>query len=132
VSWAAAFVGLPFVDGGRGPAAFDCWGLVRAVYAARLGVDLPSYGEISARDLARVARAMRGGQDVGWRSVDTPAELDVVLMRPTSGGDFTAHVGVCLGGGQVLHTEPATGSLIMPVTHMYLAGRIRGYRRLAS
>lgn len=132
MSWASGFVGLPFVDGGRGPAAYDCWGLVRAVYAARLGVDLPSYGEISARDLVRVARAMRGGQDDGWRAVDDPSELDVVLMRPTSGGDITSHVGVFLAGGQVLHTEPATGSLIMPVNHMYLSGRIRGYRRLAS
>lgn len=30
----AAFIGKPFARGGRGPQAFDCWGLVLALRAA--------------------------------------------------------------------------------------------------
>ena len=65
MDWWARYIGLPFQDGGRGPHAFDCWGLVRDVYARELAVALPSYGEISARDLVRVAHAMHGGREDG-------------------------------------------------------------------
>lgn len=130
MDWTSRYVGLPFRDGGRGPDAYDCWGLVRAVYADRLGIDLPSYGEISARDLVRVARAMGAAQDDGWATVAAPQDFDVVLMRSgRGGGDRTVHVGVMVDAHRMMHAELATGVTVVPITHFSVAGRILGYRR---
>ncbi|WP_164681912.1 C40 family peptidase [Fuscovulum blasticum] len=129
--WWEAYVGLPFVDGGRGPDAYDCWGLVRQVYADLLGIDLPSYGEISAMDLIRIARTMRAGADDGWRVPAIPDELDVVLMRGTGGRSSVVHVGVMVSQTRLLHIEAGSGAVVVPVSHWSVAGRIIGWRRRA-
>jgi cell wall-associated NlpC family hydrolase len=132
VTWWASYVGTPFRDGGRGQDGLDCWGLVVACYRDILGVELPGYGEISARDLARVARAMSTGKDDGWRPVDDPVAMDVALMRAGNGGRLVVHVGVMVDRDRVLHTEAGTAVVVVPVKHFSIAGRIAGYRRLAA
>ncbi len=131
MEWWARYIGVPFEDGGRGPASFDCWGLVRAVYAEILRVDLPSYGEISARDLARVARAMRDEEDESWVQVSDPREFDVVKMRSGRGG-AVVHVGVMVDSSRLLHVEAATASAVVPLRHYSVSGRIVSFwRRVA-
>lgn len=131
MDWWSEYIGLPFEDCGRGPNGYDCWGLVRRVYFDRLGLELPSYGEISARDLARIARAMEAVKDEGWTQTLTPRSLDVVLMRSGRGGRRVVHVGVMVDGARVLHVEEATAAAVVPITHFSVVGRIIGYRRLA-
>ena len=126
--WAGSYVGIPF---GMGPGELTCWGLVRRVYGDLLGIELPSYGEISAFDLLRIARAMARGKDDGWRAVSPPQDLDVCLMRGPQGGASVLHVGVMAGPRHVLHIEAATAAVLVPVTHYSVAGRILGYRRRA-
>lgn len=127
--WSSGYVGMPF---GEGAGEVTCWSLVRRVYADQRGIDLPAYGEISARDLVRIARAMEAGKDDGWRMVGVPRELDVVLMRSGRGGSVVVHVGVMVDGQRLLHVEAATAAVIVPVQHMSVAGRILGYRRRAG
>lgn len=119
--WWGRFVGLPY-------AQVHCWELVRQVYADRLGVVLPSYGEISAADLVRVARAIEVGQEA-WVSVTDPDELDVVLMR---GRSRVWHVGVMTDPAHVLHTERATDAVRVRIDDQAIAGRIMGFRRYAG
>lgn len=128
--WWADYIGLPFKDGGRGPYEFDCWGLVRDVYMGQLGIALPSYGEISARDLARIARTMEAGKDDGWRIPPVPRPLDVVLMRSGQGGARVVHVGVMVDSHRLMHVEVAAATAVVPIRHFSVAGRILGYRRL--
>jgi len=130
MEWWGRYVGLPFLDGGRDLSGLDCWGLVRMVYAERLGVALPEYGEISAKDLVRVARAMEVGKNDGWQTVSVPQALDVALMRSGQGGRLVVHVGVMVDNRRVLHVEQATAAVVVPVSHFSVAGRIMGYRRL--
>lgn len=131
MKWWSKYVGKPFVDGGRGPDAFDCWGLCRAAYQDALGVDLPSYGEISARDLVRVARTMSKDCDDGWRMVSKPEEMDIALMRGAAGrGRAIVHVGVMINSRRLLHIEPAAHAAIVPINHFSVRHRIAGYRRL--
>lgn len=125
------YIGLPFQDGGRGPLSFDCWGLVRDIYARELGILLPSYGEISAKDLVRVAREMDGPGQAGWIEVATPAPFDVVLMRAPTGRRAVVHVGVMIDADRLIHVEEATASVIVPCRHFSVAGRIQGFRRHA-
>lgn len=49
-----------YVDGGRGPTAYDCWGLVREARDQHLGLSqLPVYGELRNTDPRSFTRAYR-------------------------------------------------------------------------
>lgn len=129
VIWAAKYIGLPFKDGGRGPKAFDCWGLCQAIYRDQLGVELPHYGEISASDLLRVRREIAAGAaSEVWNKVESPREFDVAVMRlPTGKGH--GHVGVMLDPHNVLHVEAGSGVAIERVQSVTIRDRIMGYWR---
>ena len=124
------YVGLPF---GEGAGQVTCWSLVRAVYADTLGVVLPAYGEISARDLIRVARRMTdGAEEATWSVPPCPGVLDVVLMRSARGGAAVCHVGVMVDDRSVLHAEEATGAVLVPLSHFTIRNRVAGFRRYAA
>lgn len=49
-----------YVDGGRGPLAYDCWGLVREARHVHLGLSqLPVYGELRNDDPRSFTKAYR-------------------------------------------------------------------------
>lgn len=125
------FVGLPFESGGRSLKGCDCWGLVRLVYASCLGVILPSYGDISADDLASIAKRMSADAVdlLPWRAVEKPEVFDVCVMR-WYGRREAAHVGVMVDSKRVLHTERVLGSsCIVPIDHYSIKSRIAFFRR---
>lgn len=127
--WWDSYIGLPF---GEGPGEVTCWSLVVRVYAERLGVTLPAYGEISAHDLACVARAMEAAKDEGCIAPVRPADFDVVLMRGTDTGRRVVHVGVLTDPDHVLHVEAASAAVRVPLSHWSVSGRILGFRRLVQ
>ena len=126
--WWECYIGLPFGDG---TGEVTCWGLVRRVYADRLGVDLPAYGEISAHELLRVARAIDAGKDDGWQVCTDLQAHDVALMRAPGTGQRIVHVGVMVDALQLLHVEVASAAVVVPITHWSVAGRLMGWRRRA-
>ena len=124
------YIGLPF---GEGPGQVHCWSLVRLFYDEQFGIDLPEFGDIGPRDLARVAREMRDGADATcWREPASPVTGDVVLMRSARGGRAICHVGILADCRRVLHAEEATGSVLVPIDHFSVRGRIAGYRRYVA
>jgi cell wall-associated NlpC family hydrolase len=125
-AWPSAYVGLPFVDGGRNRAGVDCWGLVRLVLAEQAGVDVPTYGEISAHDLARVTGTIRAAiaGDQTWRQVEHPGVFDVAVMRGNP-----LHVGIMIDTRRVLHVESTTAAVQIPVTHPSVRHRLIGFYR---
>ncbi len=128
--WWERYIGLPF---GEAPGQVTCWGLVVLVYRRELGIELPLYGEISAHDLIRIAKAMKAGDvDDGWRVVGVPRAFDVVAMRGPTGGSAVVHVGVMIDHSRMLHVEEASDAAIVPVSHWTVAARITGYRRRAA
>jgi len=130
MNWWSRYVGLPF---GTGPGEVTCWSLVRQVYAAELGIDLPEFGDIDPRDLARVVREMRDGADTGlWHEPARPGAFDVVLMRSARGGRAICHVGLIADVARVLHAEEATGAVVVPIDHFTIKGRVVGYRRYGA
>ena len=123
------FVGLPWRDRGRGPDGFDCWGLLRHVYASCLGIDLPSHdgAYLSAAD----REALSGLIDTGledWREISpaNAATFDGVLM--TEAG-VKRHIGIVAGPRLVLHIEPGANAVIQRADSLALRRRIAGYYR---
>lgn len=98
------YVGLPWVSGGVGPDAFDCWGLLSWIQRHHFGLILPSLP-----DLVDARRALYQHQiDSGaWQVRPMPVHGCGALLR---GGD-RPHVGVFLAvdGGGVLHAQEGDG-----------------------
>ncbi len=111
-------LGLPFERGGRGPHAFDCYGLVVEMFR-RAGCVVPDFespGTLEEiEDLVASASAR-------WRRVPIGTPGAVVTFRVDGYG---AHVGYALGGDRFLHAWDATG-----VTTERLSGS--GFKPLAS
>ena len=129
MSWWGPYVGSPFVDGGRDIEGLDCWGLVRLAFADHLGIELPDYGEVSARDLLRVARAIGGGQEA-WEAVEHPRAFDVALLRLYS-RSWIGHVGLMIDARHMLHTERASAAAVVQLDHYTVRDRLAGFRRYA-
>lgn len=107
--WAEPLIGMPYRRGAAGPEVFDCWGLVRYVFATRYGVEMPAVAvdDPSADNVRAIREASRRS---GWRPCDAllPAEGDIVLMHGIDG----PHVGVMVeadGALLMLHAVQGAG-----------------------
>lgn len=106
-AYCLSLLGKPWVSGARGPEAFDCWGLLVAVYAACKGVTLPCYPGIEEVGAVSVARMLENGIQA-WRPLGEPENLCGVGL---SAGKHIHHVGLWLDldGGGVLHCASGRG-----------------------
>ena len=51
MSWINHYMSCPYQPYGRGPSAFDCWGLVRDVLQRQFGVpELAAFGQVDPDD----------------------------------------------------------------------------------
>ncbi len=128
--WALQYLGAPWVSGESGPAAYDCYGLVRAVYRDVRGVELPVVDVTQAEPL-RLRHAMQ--QQAGrWLDSPFPVDMGVVLL---SHGKHPHHVGLwaAVDGGRVVHAVEGAGVIAQTPQALALAGwRILGYYRRAA
>lgn len=102
-------VGKPWVPGGRGPANFDCWGLVMFWVADKTGQTLPDF-PAEATDVLAVTRSFQEERrnKTQWEQLDAPEVNCVVAM----GRNKTInHAGVYLGEGLVLHSSRDSGKV---------------------
>lgn len=129
-AWVAPWIGLPFRDKGRGPDAYDCWGLVRAVLAAQFGIDLPDYAGAytNAHDHASVAAAVDAGLTDGWTTVDDPRAGDLLVIKIA---DRPWHCGLMVTPDRFLHVPDKGTSCHERLDNVIWTRRIEGiYRHL--
>lgn len=125
MQWASKYVGLPYIDRGRTFAGVDCWGLVYLIMRREKGIELPSYGDISAHELIKVTRTIRDKSGAEpWHPVNEPRAFDVALMRGSP-----LHVGLMYDDRNILHIEEKISAVFMPISHPAIAFRITGFRR---
>lgn len=99
----AALIGIPWVEGGQGPDAYDCWAFAGMVQSRFFGRALLPMGAFGAPELRALVAARRA-----WAITDTPRHGDMVEMRKLGQAN---HVGVWLDvdRGGVLHCQQGAG-----------------------
>ncbi len=127
--WASQYVGIPFVDRGASAAGCNCWGLVHLIYRERAGIVLPTYAEVSARDLARADALFKSESacDPWSPAQGAPRLFDVLMARGRP-----LHVGVMMDEKIVLHVWQKTSAVLMPVSHRRLRELVIGHFRHRS
>lgn len=131
MNWVDKYQFIPFVNLGWDFNGVHCWGLVRLVYKTELGIDLPTYGDTSATDLKTLSQKITyHSDDEKWFAVQREQlkPFDVVVMK-FAGSRRIGHVGLYVGGGQVMHCEKATDVAIVPFSHHTVKHRITAFRR---
>lgn len=125
--WFEKYIGLPFVDHGRDWCGVDCWGLVRLVLWVECRIQVPSYGDISAEDLTKVAKEIGGesGREP-WLPVIYVNPFDVAVMHRRRS---PVHVGIMIDDKMILHIERATLAVQVPIKHPSVMFRSISYFR---
>lgn len=131
--WTAQYIGLPFEPRGRGPSAYDCYGLVRLVMAEQFGIDLPSYagsydgtGREHVAELGRLVDATRPLLDLDEIPAGAERLGDAILLRALG---QPSHIGLVIEPGLMLHTEAGTDSALADYTAMNWSRRVLGFYR---
>jgi len=120
-------IGKPFKDGGRGPEAYDCWGVVLEVFA-RFGIELPDY-KICAFEAAKINEQIDACRNQ-WEPVEHPATKDAPLLVVIRNDPvFCNHTGVYAGYGKFIHILNKTHVIIDRLDHPLWRKRIEGLYR---
>lgn len=139
--WSAAWVGTPYGDRGRGPDAYDCWGLVQTVFAVQYGIALPSYaddypasvaGEAIEAVIDRECRAWHavvekvGNEPIPATARQRAREGDVVVLRVLG---RRMHCGVALDGDRFVHVLFGSQGCVERMSDRLWERRVEGIYR---
>lgn len=120
--WTRRYFGKPWVNGARGPDAYDCWGLVRSVYLDRYGLDLPIVPVDALQPMA-VRHAIAGFDLSDWDGV-LPSALQEGDVVELSQATKPHHIGVWVAadGGLLLHALEGIGVILTGRASLRLNG----------
>jgi cell wall-associated NlpC family hydrolase len=102
-------IGKPWSSGAEGPAAFDCWGLVKYVSKMLYDTDLPDLDRpFNFDDDMLLVRS----EAQGWRQIQGPKDGAIAFMGAPA---IPRHVGIFVaippGPGSVLHADERHGAV---------------------
>lgn len=117
-------LGKPFAYHGRGPDAYDCWGLVREI-CRRGGILLPDHAS-SAKPEEQGA-GIKEDAERYYIAVPEPQPLDVVLFQLLP--RYVTHCGVYVGGGRFVHITQKTSVAREELASPIWIDKIRGFYR---
>lgn len=114
-------IGKPFARGGRGPDAYDCWGLMLEVLR-RMGHapnDYPSEPYL-------LADALADEWEPVMRAALTPG--DGILLRSCD-SSYLWHIGVAIDPFHMIHAREGVGVCLECFDSLVYARRIAGFYR---
>lgn len=127
--WLKSYIGKPWLLGGRGPDAFDCWGVVWWFNKER-GINLPVVAQNACQTYQQNCLLMQHEIDGVLkarlaRRLDAPVDGCTVLLSKNS---LFTHAGLYadVDGGRIVHALPGTGVVAEPVWSM----NARGWRKI--
>lgn len=120
VTFCESLIGLPWVSGARGPLEFDCWGLLVHVYWEILGIELPLYPNVDAKDTLKVTRLFVAGAEQ-WEKIPEPEAFCAVGM---SANLRMTHVGLWLpiDNGGILHASDNRNVVFQSIQSIRMSG----------
>jgi cell wall-associated NlpC family hydrolase len=123
------YVGVPYLDHGRTPAGWDCYGLVYWLNSERLGRAVPSYsGRYSDAERVTEVSSLLRDEMRAWRAVARDALEPGDTLVFTLGGE-PLHCGLALDGAVMLHCLRGRNTVREPFDGMAWARRLVGVYR---
>ncbi len=117
VDCARGWIGTPYRYGGNDRRGVDCSGLTSNVFLQAAGVKLPRDSRSQKEYCRRVdRRALQPG--------------DLVFFVSSKGGRRVNHVGLYIGGGEMIHASSSRGVIVSDITsgywdrHYFSSGRV--------
>ena len=117
-------LGKPFAYGGRGPDAYDCYGLAVEV-CRRAGVALPAWRSVC--EAALIQREFDAGLDL---CDDLPAPEPGCLVLLMVHPPFVSHCGVMLDQVRMIHIMEKTSVAVERIDDIAWRRRVRGFYRV--
>lgn len=128
-TWAAQYIGVPFLPHGRDPCGWDCYGLVVYILREHYGLEVPSYDAayLNPMDRDEVGALVRGGLPTsGWREVEDGRPGDAVLFR-IAGSPM--HVGLLASSSRFMHVDRGHATVLERLASPVWARRLIGTYR---
>lgn len=100
-------IGTPFRWGGRGPDAYDCFGLVIKLFREEQGIEVP---EVAAASSAHAAAIVMRDNAWRWTPIAEPRPGCLMFMRARGIG---CHVGYVIGQGRFIHVWEESGGVLI-------------------
>jgi cell wall-associated NlpC family hydrolase len=119
----SVLIGAPFEDLGRGPKAYDCYGIVLAG-AKLLGLDLPDYGSVAAHLSQEISKMAEERKPLFERTPPTPGAIVAFTTRTPMVID---HFGLVIDDYNFLHTTRGTGGQICSLDNPMWKSFIEGF-----
>lgn len=116
------YIGLPYAEGGRGP-AWDCVGLFLRLQRELFGRALPD--PLCARENAAHDPRVIAARD-DWKQIQHPMAGDAALYGSGGAG---LHVACIVDAMHILHIEGPRGSVLERIDSPRRITRLQGYFR---
>jgi len=130
--WAARYVGIPFVSGGRDISGCDCYGLVRLALFDQFGYALPplSGDYQNALVLSETEPVLKAQLPLlAGERIKNPEPGAVAVIRFQG---RPSHIGIFIDAAHILHTFHKIGAHIVRAESGSLRGGIEGVYRVDS
>jgi len=118
-------IGKPFKSKGRGPDAFDCFGLHREIKRLA-GLPCPEYN-ISAFAVRSIDKIIAAEAKSHWEKLPGPELYALIVIK--NDPVFANHVATYMGGGRFLHIMQGINVAYGRINDPEWRLKIRGYYR---
>jgi hypothetical protein len=117
-------IGVPFIDMGRGPLGYDCWGAVIEV-RGRGGLQTPDYHDIHYYDTESLDRFVEDHRR-DFEETKEPDAGDVVLFKRVNGHQ---HFAAMIDNINFFHVHPDFGGKVDNLNTPYAKTMVKGIYR---